>query len=78
LQLFGASGLLWQSSTGTTTQYFNLRRDGNFTGEGYGVVNWQTNTAGRGGNQLVMQNDGNVVLYGPADAIWWTGTAGRV
>ncbi len=39
---------------------------------------WVTGTAGSGsGHQLVMQNDGNLVLYGSSGPLWATGTAGR-
>jgi hypothetical protein len=77
LQLFGASGLLWQTGTNNNTQFFRFGTNGNFTAEGYGLVRWQSNSAGRGGNQLVVQNDGNVVISSPSAAIWSTGTAGR-
>jgi hypothetical protein len=35
---------------------------------------WASGTAGRGSGRLVMQNDGNLVLYGPNGATWSTRT----
>ncbi|GGN87057.1 hypothetical protein GCM10010112_69270 [Actinoplanes lobatus] len=42
-----------------------------------GGVSWASNTGG-GGGTLIIQNDGNVVLYGPGGASWSTYTAGGV
>ncbi|MFC7530958.1 hypothetical protein ACFQV6_20000 [Actinoplanes sp. GCM10030250] len=35
---------------------------------------WASDTGGRGAGELVMQNDGNLVLYGPGGPTWSTGT----
>ncbi len=40
-------------------------------------VLWTTATAGRATSQLVMQGDGNLVLYSGARALWSSGTVGR-
>jgi exopolysaccharide biosynthesis protein len=38
-----------------------------------GKIVWQTNTSGKCGNncRAVFQNDGNLVLYGPANKPYW-------
>jgi hypothetical protein len=62
------------SLSGNTT--LALRNDGNLvlyltsTGERL----WNAGTAGRGGDRLVMQGDGNVVLYADGRSVWDTGT----
>jgi hypothetical protein len=38
---------------------------------------WASNTAGHYDAFLVVQNDGNVVIYDGGRPIWATGTAGR-
>jgi hypothetical protein len=38
---------------------------------------WASNTAGHDSDGLVMQSDGNLVLYGPAGALFHTGTHGH-
>jgi hypothetical protein len=40
-----------------------------------GVAIWDSKTVGTQATQAVMQNDGNLVLYGPTGAIWSTDTA---
>jgi hypothetical protein len=44
-----------------------------------GAALWASNTAGQGAGTLVVQNDGNAVLYRDRDgvAVWATGTSGR-
>ena len=43
------------------------------TAVGGGAV-WAANTVGKGGNRLVMQSDGNLVLYGPGGVVWAKGS----
>jgi hypothetical protein len=57
-----------------------MQGDGNFVVyDGSFVAKWQSNTAGAAGAFLVVQDDGNVVIYptGGGSAIWWTGTVER-
>lgn len=41
-----------------------------------GVALWNSQTVGKGGDVVVMQDDGNFVLYGAGGPIWHTGTHG--
>jgi hypothetical protein len=41
------------------------------------VPTWASNTNGSGGNRLVVQNDGNLVIYSATRAVWAPNTAGR-
>ncbi|HET6919148.1 MAG TPA: fibronectin type III domain-containing protein [Jiangellaceae bacterium] len=50
--------------------------DGNFVEYGSGAL-WATNTAGSGANRLVMQSDGNLVLYAGSRVVWASNTVGR-
>jgi hypothetical protein len=64
---------LW-SNNGEYT--LSLTQEGNLVLEDYtGHVYWQTNT--RGADRLVMQADGNVVLYNGGSAVWASNTSGR-
>jgi hypothetical protein len=38
---------------------------------------WNAGTGGRGGNRLLMQGDGNLVLYADDRTVWNTGTPGH-
>jgi hypothetical protein len=52
--------------------------DGNVVVYHGGVARWATNTAGLSSASFVMQNDGNLVLYGPANEVRWSaGTDGH-
>ena len=54
-----------------------LQPDGNFVVYGPDGPVWATNTVGRTGSRLVLQSDGNVVLYGVVNQpVWSTNTAG--
>ncbi|QHC59214.1 hypothetical protein [Rathayibacter sp. VKM Ac-2760] len=53
-----------------------LQRDGDFVGYGPQGVLWRTGTSGAD-NRLVMQTDGNAVIYGADGSVKWsTGTHG--
>ena len=59
-----------------------MQTDGNFVVYSYeGRVLWASNTNGRGENYLILQDDGNMVIYskGTVNAQWASGTdwAGR-
>ncbi|XP_029911742.1 mannose-specific lectin-like [Myripristis murdjan] len=50
-----------------------FKDDGNFI-----IYKWATNTNGPGGNQVVMQGDGNLVIYTSSDkAVWDSHTHGN-
>lgn len=93
--LYKGSSAIW--STGTNGKGVNdlkVQSDGNLVAYASGSnARWDSNTNGRGGNEtiLVLQNDGNLVLYKSLekitmngrdyfkgkDAIWSSGTAGK-
>ncbi|MEC0180683.1 hypothetical protein P4H61_04120 [Paenibacillus peoriae] len=50
-----------------------MQTDGNFVIYGYPNAIWATDTNGWGNAFLVVQDDGNVVIYG-TKAAWATGT----
>jgi hypothetical protein len=58
---------LWMQGDGNVVLYDNQS----------GAPLWNSQTAGKGGTAVVMQSDGNFVLYGEAGAIWHTGTHGH-
>ncbi len=70
--------LLAGQSLGNAQYQLLMRSDGNLVELGNGRALWSTGTSGTGtGNRLVMQGDGNLVLYGPGgQALWASGTAG--
>jgi hypothetical protein len=56
----------------------NFGLDGNFTATIGLSVTWSAGTAGAGGAKLVMQTDGNLVMYTPTGrAVWFSGTGGN-
>lgn len=57
---------------------FEFQTDGNLVLSSYtGQVLWASGTQGRGGMRLMLQQDGNLVLYGEGGPIWSTHTQGR-
>jgi hypothetical protein len=58
---------LWMQEDGNVVLYENAT----------GVALWNSQTAGKPGQSLVMQSDGNFVLYGTGGALWHTGTHGH-
>jgi hypothetical protein len=38
---------------------------------------WSTSTVGKGGTSVIMQSDGNLVMYAGSNAVWATNTAGN-
>ncbi len=61
-----------------SNSYLIMQSDGNLVWyEGSRVV-WHTNTDGNPGARLVVQNDGNAVIYSSSNrALWQTRTAGK-
>lgn len=54
--------------------YAEMLSNGNFVAyRNNGTVRWETGTAGHPGAYLVVQDDGNVVVYGPANEVLWPG-----
>ena len=45
--------------------------DGNFVVYGYGRAVWSSATGGSGSSRLVVQSDGNVVVYSPSNVPLW-------
>ena len=55
-----------------------MQGDGNLVLYGPAGWTWQSGTSGTGANQLVVQTDGNLVLYNAAmSPVWFTRTDGR-
>jgi hypothetical protein len=62
---------------GGTTWVLANQTDGNVVlYDDKNIVRWQTNTQGKVGI-FTMQTDGNLVHYGPAGAVWQSGTSGH-
>jgi len=54
-----------------------MQSDGNFVIYVGGQAIWSTSTSGTAGSHIVMQVDGNLVLYTPSgQAVWQSGTSG--
>ena len=50
--------------------------DGNFVVYGYGRAVWSSATNGSGSGRLVLQGDGNVVVYSPSNVPLWNSRTG--
>jgi hypothetical protein len=78
LVLYGPSGHALWANNKFNTDFAIMQSDGNFVCyTNGGSPTWASNTAGSGGNRLVVQSDGNVVIYSSTRAVWATNTAGR-
>jgi len=71
---------LWNTGTRGGDNFFRNQTDGNLVVySGAGVAQWESRTSGRGASSLVMQDDGNLVLYKdnttPRVATWISNTA---
>ncbi|MEV1322004.1 hypothetical protein AB0J14_38650 [Micromonospora arborensis] len=74
----GTSVLKLNQSWRTNRLNFVLASDGNVLLYDQGKLVWQTRTGGKGGDHLVFQGDGHLVLYSKANAtLWSSGTAGN-
>lgn len=87
LVMYCNGNAIWATNTGpegwgtNTTQFQN---DGNFVVYnrnifGQDVAVWASNTNNRGAELLVLQRDGNLVIYqsGYSNPLWASGTGGR-
>ncbi len=81
LVIYGPNGATW--STGTygpaTAPVTYVQSDGNvvyYPAPGQ-PAKWNAGTYGHAVTQLVMQSDGNLVLYGPGGPLWSSRTSGR-
>jgi Ig domain of plant-specific actin-binding protein len=69
-------GWYLQSSGGQYT--LHMQTDGNLVEYVGGRALWASNTAGNPGAYLVLQSDGNLVVYSPSkEALWNSGTEGN-
>lgn len=77
--LYTPTRAIWASNTFRVPfDRLVIQGDGNivaYNGDNYPT--WSTRTNGSGGNYLTMQEDGNLVLYSPSQAVWATNTSGR-
>lgn len=71
LELIGPAGLEWSTSTGLSYMGWLINQaDGNLViYSANGTPVWSTNTFSAPAT-LVVQNDSNVVLYGPGGPVW--------
>jgi hypothetical protein len=81
LVLKGPSGRpLWDASH-SDIDWLVMHKNGNLVGYAGGDTTdspvWATDTSQSGAYHLVVQNDGNVVLYSQKKVIWSTNTAGQ-
>jgi hypothetical protein len=66
-------------ATNKSGRHLKLHSDGCLAEVDY-AGNWvwaAANTCNRGGNRLVVQSDGNLVLYSPSGAVWASNTVNR-
>jgi hypothetical protein len=80
LVLYDSARAIWASGTdrrGTSCQSL-FQNDGNFViySMGGNAV-WASNTVGRGGDRITLQDDGNLVMYAGSSAVWASNTGGR-
>ena len=76
--LYGPSGRALWANGRFNTAFIIMQGDGNLVGyTDSGVPTWASNSARSGGNRLVVQNNGNVVIYSSTRAVWASNTAGR-
>lgn len=78
LALWFGSSLLWAANTyGTQATFLAMQANGNLVlyGPGGSLI-WQSGTSGPGA-RLILQNDGNLVIYSGSMPLWATGTSGH-
>jgi hypothetical protein len=66
---------LWASQTSGNADYMTLQTTGNLIVNGSSLF-WQSGSAAPN-TSLVLQNDGNLVIYSVTGAVWSTGTDGN-
>ena len=63
---------LWSSGTaGKGATHAQMRAGGNLVLVGHRATVWDTKTSGHRGARLVVQDDGNLVVYGADNSIVW-------
>lgn len=63
----------WAVETGYTLEFTAA---GNLElADQFGIVIWESRTAGKGADKLAMQSDGNLVIYCGSRPLWATNTA---
>src|SRR5947207_2809018 len=71
LLTFGARKL-WSSGTaGKGATHAQMKPGGNLVLVGHRATVWETKTSGHRGARLVVQDDGNLVVYGADNSILW-------
>lgn len=80
--VYAGSRSMWSSGTASSTNAGSelLFRTNNVLviRRPSGVVIWTVNSSAQAADYLVMQDDGNLVLYGPSGAIWASNTTQQV
>lgn len=69
LVLYGPGGALWNRAGGSRAV---MQGDGNFVLYDGGTAKWSTGTAGNAGAFLIVQTDGNLVVYSKQSKPLWT------
>jgi hypothetical protein len=65
----------WATGQAGAGAQLSFQTDGNVVLYGGGGVKWSSNTVGKGGQNLIMQGDGNLCLYpSSGSAIWCSNT----
>lgn len=78
LVLYNAAGVAIWSSYRPGGDFLVLQADNNLVVyQNAGGAVWASNTFGSGAQVLVVQDDGNMVLYSATQAVWATNTVGR-
>jgi hypothetical protein len=78
LVLYGPTGVAWATGTSISGSFAILQYDGNFVVEGPTGPTWSADSTGRQGSRLILQNDGNLVLYTQDDRAVWSSQGGLV
>lgn len=74
----GTTTLVDTGTTGSDAAVAYLTPDGAFELRGaIGELLWSSGSGGQTGAHMYLQNDGNLVIYSPAGAVWATNTNGQ-
>ncbi|SNT56307.1 hypothetical protein [Actinacidiphila glaucinigra] len=76
--LWATMSLKWPNGSGRTpgkVTIVKMQTDGNFVGyDNQGKPQWASDTDGNSGAHVVLQDDGNLVVYAGPHALWAAGT----